>query len=138
MKLRTSQNTNFRKYVPPSDGLLEILCIFRDTLIKYSRYVKVSCNDLNPVLPCALVHPLVELVKAGDEELHDAALGCLPEQPGQVEHAGLEREHENDPLVVLVMGHPVPVSMDVILPEAGHWKVLTQSPVESKGQSNKE
>ena len=94
--------------------------------------MKVSCHDLHPVPPGALVHPLVELIEARDEELHDAALGCLPEEPGQVEHAGLEGEHEDDPLVVLVMGHPGPVPMHVILSEARMRKVLTQGPIESK------
>ena len=126
--------------MPLREGLVIrfYLIFICDTLIKYSRYVKVSCHDFHSVLSGSLVHPLVELIKAGDEELHDAALGCLPEQPGQVEHAGLESEHEDDPLVVLVMGHPLPVSMNVILPEAGHWIVLTLGPVESKGQNDKE
>ena len=38
-----------------------------------------------------------------DEHPDLAALGRLPEQPGQVEHAGLEEEEEADPLVVLVV-----------------------------------
>ena len=120
--------------MPLREGLLKLrdFEILGQTLIKlYSRDVKVSCDDLDPIFPGAFVHPFVQLIEARDKELHDAALGCLPEQPGQVEHAGLEREHEDDPLVVLVVRHPAPVAVHVILTETGHRKVLTQGPVES-------
>ena len=92
--------------------------------------MKVSCNDLNPVLSGALVHPLVELVKAGDEELHNAALGRLPEQPGQVEAPSLEDEDEDHPLVELVVSPALSVTVHVILAQSGVGVVNTRGPVE--------
>ena len=96
--------------------------------IKACRLVRHdSCDSLYD----RLVTAYLEVGEAGGDELHDAALCRLPEQPRQVEHPGLEGEHEDDPLVELVVGHPAPVSVHIVLAEAGVRPVLAQGAVKS-------
>jgi len=51
--------------------------------------VEIFCNEVDTVPPCALVHEGVKIGQTSSEKLHDASLGRLPEQAGEVEHAGL-------------------------------------------------
>ena len=54
--------------------------------------------------------------------------------PGKVEHAGLQGEHEGDPLVELVVGCPAPRPAHIVLPQPGVRPVRALRAVKSGQQ----